>query len=78
LAVKCKKTFLDIAYDFPVIVMDRGGSFEKNYLRSVKVIFFMWAHPTHDDYEKTIGEIEKRFFAFNCQLKELNREILLS
>ena len=33
---------------------------------------------THDDYEKTIGDIEKRFFAINCQLKKLNGEILLS
>ena len=33
---------------------------------------------THDDYEKTIGDIEKRFFAFNFQPKKLNIEILLS
>ena len=43
-----------------------------------KVLFFRLAHPSHGDYEKTIGDIEKRFFAFNCQLKNLNREILLS
>jgi hypothetical protein len=33
-------------------------------------------HPTHDDYGKTIGDIVKRFFAFNCQLKKLNGESL--
>jgi hypothetical protein len=32
LAVECKKTFLDIAYGFPVIVMTRVGSPKKNYL----------------------------------------------
>jgi hypothetical protein len=36
--------------------------------------FFRWAHPSHDDYGKTIGDIEQRFFAFNCQLKKLNGE----
>jgi hypothetical protein len=39
-----------------------------------KVIFFRWATPSHDDCGKTIDDIEKRFFAFNCQLKKLNRE----
>jgi hypothetical protein len=29
LAVECKKTFLDITYGFPVIVMRRGGPFKK-------------------------------------------------
>jgi hypothetical protein len=28
-------------------------------------------HRSHDDYGKTIGDIEKRFFAFNCQQKKL-------
>ena len=43
-----------------------------------KVVFFKEATPSHDDYGKTIVDIEKRFFAFNCQLKKLNGEILLS
>jgi hypothetical protein len=43
-----------------------------------KVVFFRTTTPSHDDYEKTICDIEKRFFAFNYQLKKLNGEILLS
>jgi hypothetical protein len=38
---------------------------------------FEWATPTHGDYGKTIEDIEKRFFVFNCQLIKLNGEILL-
>ena len=34
--------------------------------------FFKGGHPSHDDYGKTIDDVEKRFFAFNCQLKKLN------
>jgi hypothetical protein len=37
-------------------------------------VFFRWATPSHDDYGKTIGDIRKRFFAFNCQLKKFNGE----
>ena len=33
-------------------------------------------HLYHDDQEKTIGDIKKKFVAFNCQLKKLCREIL--
>jgi hypothetical protein len=40
--------------------------------------FLRTTTPSHDDYGKTIGDIEKKFFAFNCQLKKLNEEILLS
>jgi hypothetical protein len=40
--------------------------------------FFKSTNPSHADYGKTIGDIDKRFFAFNCQLKNLNVEILLS
>ena len=40
--------------------------------------FFKGTTPIQDDYGKFICDIEKRFFAFNCQLKKLNREILLS
>jgi hypothetical protein len=36
--------------------------------------FFRTTIPTHDDYEKTIGDIEKQFFAFSCQLKKLNAD----
>ena len=32
--------------------------------------FFRWATPFNDDYGKTIDDIEKRSFAFNCQLKK--------
>jgi hypothetical protein len=39
---------------------------------------FRTTTPCHDDYRKTIGDIEKRLFAFNCQLKKLNGEILFS
>jgi hypothetical protein len=28
--------------------------------------FFRSTHPSHDDHGKTIGDIENRFFAFNC------------
>jgi hypothetical protein len=44
----------------------------------LKVVFFKGTTPIHDDYGKIIADIEKRFFAFNCQLKKLNGEILLS
>ena len=37
--------------------------------------FFKATTPTHDDYRKTTGDIEKRLFAFNYQLKKLNAEI---
>ena len=41
-----------------------------------KVIFILrLTHPSDYDYRKTIGDIEKRFFAFNCKLKKLNGEI---
>ena len=43
-----------------------------------KVVFFKGGHPSYDDYGKTIEDIEKCFFAFNCQLKKLNVEILWS
>jgi hypothetical protein len=50
----------------------------KTVIWSPSVFFFRSTHPSHDDYGKTIGDIEKRFFAFTCQLKKLNGEILLS
>jgi hypothetical protein len=31
----------------------------------------------HDDYGKTIDDIEKRFLAFNCKLKKLNGDFFL-
>jgi hypothetical protein len=40
-----------------------------------KVVVFKSTHPSHADYGKTIGDIDKRFFAFNCQLNKLNKEI---
>jgi hypothetical protein len=49
---------------------------EKIFLSS-KVVFLeaiMVHHPSHDDYGKTIDDIEKRFFAINCQQKNLNRK----
>jgi hypothetical protein len=39
--------------------------------------FLRLTHPSHDDYGKTKGDIEKCFFAFNCQLKKLNGEIFV-
>ena len=39
-------------------------------------IFFKGGHPSHDYHGKTIADIEKWFFAFNCQLKKLDVEIL--
>ena len=36
-----------------------------------------WCHPSPDDYAETIYDIEKQFFAFNCQQKNLIREILI-
>jgi hypothetical protein len=36
---------------------------------------FRTTTPCHDDYGKTIGDIEKQFFAFNCELKKLNGKI---
>ena len=38
--------------------------------------FLGGSHPSHDDYGKTIDNIEKRFFAFKCQLKKLSGEII--
>ena len=40
-----------------------------------KVVFFKEHHPSHDNYGKTIDDTEKRFLAFNCQEKKLNREV---
>ena len=54
-----QKTFLDITYDFPVIFMDRGGSFKK---KLPKVVFFKGVHPSHDDYGKTVNAIPKVIF----------------
>ena len=49
---------------------------KKNIVKVVSLgIFFKATTPTHDG--KTIGDIEKRFFAFNCQLKKPNGEILI-
>ena len=48
------------------------------YLNLHLVVLFKGNHPTHDDDGQTINDIEKRFIAFNCQLKKLNRQILLS
>ena len=39
--------------------------------------FFKGATPIYDDHGKTIGDIEKRFFAFNCRQKKLNGEIFV-
>ena len=48
-----------------------------NFKKATLGSFFRSTHPSHDDYEKTIGNIDKRFFAFNCQLKKLNGEIFI-
>jgi hypothetical protein len=45
--------------------------------RASKVVFFIGHHHSHDDYEKTIYDIEKCLFAFNCQLKKLNGEFFV-
>jgi hypothetical protein len=34
---------------------------------------FKGGHPSHDDYGKTIDDIEKRFFAFNCQKSSIEK-----
>jgi hypothetical protein len=60
-------------YGFPRIIMvfeipRRLYSKTKQTLITVKVVqgsFFRWATPSHDDYGKTIGDIEKRVSAFN-------------
>jgi hypothetical protein len=67
LAVEWKKPFLDCIHVFPVIVMRRVAAFRK---KTTEGSFFR-ATTLIDDYGKTIGDIEKRFFAFNCQLKKL-------
>ena len=48
----------------------------KIFEKIAKVVFFKGGHPSHDYHGKTIADIEKCFFAFNCQLKKLNVEIL--
>jgi hypothetical protein len=48
LAVESKKTFLDIAYGFPVIVMIGVVVLKK----IPNVVFSKGATPTHDDYGK--------------------------
>ena len=40
--------------------------------------FFRTTTFSNDDYGKTIGDIEKRLFEFNFELKKLNGEILSS
>jgi hypothetical protein len=40
--------------------------------------FFLGQPPLVMTITEIIGDIEKQFFAFNCQLKKLNGEILLS
>jgi hypothetical protein len=39
--------------------------------------FLKGRHSSHDDYGKTVDDIEKRFFACNCQQKNLNRETFI-
>jgi hypothetical protein len=39
--------------------------------------FFLGGHPSHEDYGKTKDDIEKKFFAFNCQLKKLNGKFFI-
>jgi hypothetical protein len=52
-----------------------SGRFENFQKRPLGYFLFKATTPSHDDYGKTISDIEKRVFAFNCQLKKLNGEI---
>jgi hypothetical protein len=47
LAVECKKTFLDIFYGSPVIVMRRVASFKKTTLRTI------WENFAKDNFGKS-------------------------
>ena len=57
-----KKPFVDISYELGLIMLTRVGSIKKSlpYL--------------HDDYEKTLGYIEKRFLHYTAELKNLYGE----
>jgi hypothetical protein len=51
---------------------------QKNIAKSflLKVVFSKGTTPIQDDNGKTVGDIEKRFSAFNFQLKKRNGEFL--
>ena len=36
--------------------------------------YFKETTPTNDDYEKTIGDIEKKILTFNCHVKKLDED----